>query len=176
MPHWPHAPVHYLKENGTYMVTAGTYNKEHFFKSPDRLDLLQENLLAIASEFKWKLQAWSIFSNHYHFIAICENDPMTLKPMLTKLHANTSRKINELDNLSGRKVWYQYWDSFITYQKSYLARLNYVHRNPVKHGLVALAEHYPWCSASWFEMNASLAFQKVVASFKIDKLQIVDDF
>lgn len=28
MSDWPHAPVHKLKEKGTYMVTAGTYKKQ----------------------------------------------------------------------------------------------------------------------------------------------------
>ena len=35
--------------------------------------------------------------------------------------------------------------------KSYLARLNYVHQNPVKHGLVRVANQYRWCSAAWLE-------------------------
>jgi len=30
---WPHAPLHRLTEKGTYMVTAGTYRKDHFFSA-----------------------------------------------------------------------------------------------------------------------------------------------
>ena len=64
----------------------------------------------------------------------------------------------------------------LTFEKSYLARLNYVIKNPVKHGLVTLAEDYPWCSAGWFSENATSAFQKTVASFRIDRLKIEDDY
>src|SRR5690348_17024590 len=30
---WPHAPLHRLSDQGTFIVTAGTYNKEHYFGS-----------------------------------------------------------------------------------------------------------------------------------------------
>ena len=73
-------------------------------------------------------------------------------------------------------MWFQFWDSHITFERSYLARLNYVHQNPVKHGLVQLAENYQWCSASWFTQNGSPAFVKTVKTFKIDQLNVPDDF
>ena len=64
----------------------------------------------------------------------------------------------------------------LTYQKSYFARLNYVHRNAVKHGLVDKAADYPWCSAAWFAKQASPAFRKTIASFKTDRVKVYDDF
>jgi len=63
-----------------------------------------------------------------------------------------------------------------SYEKSYLARLNYVHHNAVKHGLVRLANQYPWCSAAWFEREASPAMVASIYRFKIDKLSVRDDF
>jgi putative transposase len=57
-----------------------------------------------------------------------------------------------------------------------LDTLHYVHCNPAKHGVVDVAENYPWCSASWFARNASAAFVATVKSFKTDQLEIPDDF
>ena len=71
---------------------------------------------------------------------------------------------------------YQFWDSRLTYQASWLARLNYVHHNAVHHGLVHVAADYPWCSARWFETNARESFVKSVYSFKTDRLNVMDDF
>jgi putative transposase len=34
---------------------------------------------------------------------------------------------------------YEFWDTRLTFEKSWFARLNYVHQNPVKHGLVPVA-------------------------------------
>ena len=64
----------------------------------------------------------------------------------------------------------------MTYEKSYLARLNYVHQNAVKHGLVRIANQYPWCSAGWFENAATRAQVKTIYGFKTDRLRVNDDF
>jgi putative transposase len=51
-----------------------------------------------------------------------------------------------------------------------------VNHNPVRHGVVQLAENYRWCSAAWFIQNASPAFVKTVMGFKIDQLKVPDNF
>ena len=88
--------------------------------------------------------------------------------MLTELHSKTAIIVNEADQTPGRKVWYNFWDKELSFEKSYLARLNYVNQNAVKHGLAGIPTDYRWCSARWFEGNAPHAFQRSVASFKTD--------
>ena len=173
---WPHAPVHRLGEHGTYIVTAGTYHKEHFFRGRERLDFLETNLLRIAKEFNWQLEAWAVFSNHYHFVAQAMPEAKSLRAALTALHSITAREVNRLDATPERKVWHNYWDTALTYEQSYLARLNYVHHNAVKHGLVLVANQYPWCSAAWFERTATAAQVKTIYSFKTDQVRIADDY
>ena len=65
-------------------------------------------------------------------------------------------------------------DARLTFQKSYLARLKYVHLNAVHHGLVKDAEEYPWRSAAWFARHADGAFHRTVMSFPIDRLNVAD--
>jgi putative transposase len=96
--------------------------------------------------------------------------------MLGVLHARTTGWINRLDKTSGRKVWHNFWDTRLTYQKSYLARLNYVHQNAVKHGLVLVANQYRRCSARWFEGVAAPALVQSIYRFKTDGLSVSDDF
>jgi putative transposase len=162
---WPHAPIHQLAEGGTYFVTAGTYQKEHHFRGADRLAVLQRGLLKLTAQFGWHLEAWAVFSNHYHFVAHSPRsatDASSLTEMLTELHSKTSIWANRLDRTPERKVWFNLRDTRLSYQRSDLARLNYVHRNPVKHGLVPVANQYPWCSAAWFERTASAAQVKSI--------------
>ena len=45
---WPHAPVHRLAENAVYFVTASTLHKQHYFNTPEKRDLLERLLLALA--------------------------------------------------------------------------------------------------------------------------------
>lgn len=173
---WPHAPPHRLTEAGAYMVTAGTYRKEHLLLQAQRLDFFIQLLFSCAVEFGWALHAWAALSNHYHFVASSPQDPTSLKKMLSKLHTLSAREFNLQDGTPGRKVWFQYFDTHITYLPSYYARLKYVHENPVHHEVVSCAANYRWCSAGWFERMTDAAFRKTVQGFKTDRIQVVDAF
>ncbi len=96
--------------------------------------------------------------------------------MLAKLHERTAKWVNRLDSMAGRKVWHNFWETRLTHEKSYLARLNYVHQNPVKHQLTLTANAYPWCSAGWFEKTATPAQVKTIYSFPTDRLKVLDEF
>ena len=71
---WPHAPEHRLSVRGTYFVTVGTYLKQHHFRGAERLCVLHRGLLTVCQDDKWRLEAWAVFSNHYHFIAHSPED------------------------------------------------------------------------------------------------------
>jgi putative transposase len=173
---WPHAPLHRLGEDGTYMITAATHQKQHYFGTPQRLDCLETGLLSVAKEAGWHLEAWAVFSNHYHFVGHAPSNYVQLGDWLKLLHQRTATHINQLDQVAGRQVWFNYWDTELTFEKSCLARLNYVHQNAVKHGLVPVANQYRWCSAAWFERTATSAQVRSIYKFKIDKVNIQDDF
>jgi putative transposase len=173
---WPHAPLHRISAHGTYLVTAGTLYKQHYFRRAECLDLLTQKLLELARQQGWYLEAWAVFSNHYHFVGHAQPGASALDLFLRDLHSDTATAINRLDRAEGRQVWFNYWDTQLTYERSYLARLNYVHQNPVKHGLVRVANQYRWCSAAWFERTATRAQVKTIYHFKIDQVRVFDDF
>ena len=173
---WPHSPVHRFAEPGAYMVTAGTYLKEPFFRGTGRLEHLCSSLLELAEKYGWNLQAWAVFPNHYHFVALSPAQPASLGDFTKHLHSVTAIQANRWDRVEGRKVWYQYWDSQLTFQKSYLARLSYVHKNAVHHRLAREPSLYPWCSAGWFQRRSTTAFYKTVMDMKVDRVNVPDDF
>jgi len=170
---WPHAPSKRVDVPGTYMVTASTYHKRLLFTSRGDMDMLQDSLFTAAEEFGFQLQAWAIFPNHYHIVGFAVDG---VKELTKALHGRTSLELNGLHASRGRMVWYRSWDTLLTFEKSYLARLHYVHQNPVRHKIAARAEDYRWCSAKWFEDNSDRAFYRTVNSFPIDKLNVFDDF
>ena len=173
---WAHSPNHCFVTEALFIVTAGTYQKKGLFDSPKRLGLVLSTLMKQANRFDWSLQAWAVLSNHYHFVAQAPEDARSLKRMMQAVHSITARAVNKEDKASGRKVWFQYRDTCITNEKSYFARLHYVHANPVKHRVVAVAESYPWCSMGWFLREAEVGFRRTVLSFKWDRISIEDDF
>jgi len=174
---WPHAPLHQLSQNGTYFVTADTYLKQHHFRGRERLRVLHRGLLTVARDFGWQLEAWAVFSNHYHFVAHSPPEGAgNLSRMLGKLHEKLAKWVNKLDSTAGRQVWFNFRETRLTYEKSYLAQLNHTHRNAVKHKLVLVANQYPWCSAAWFERTATPAQVKTIYGFKTDRAQIYDEY
>ena len=158
------------------MVTGATLHKERLFNADGKLSMLENQMLVLAKQYEWQLEAWGVFANHYHIIARGYGGDHGLDTFLKHLHSNTARELNKQDNSAGRKVWYNFWDTKLTFEKSYLARLNYVHQNAVKHGLVLVANQYSWCSAAWFEGTASRAMVKTIYGFKADTLKIDNDY
>ena len=88
----------------------------------------------------------------------------------------TARELNAWDDQPGRRIWFQYYDTHITYPASYYTRLKYVHQNPVHHGLVRHAGNWKWCSAGWFERRASSMFRRLLDGVQIDRVHVMDPF
>jgi len=157
-------------------VTASTLRKSHLFAGADRLDFLLGAMRAETERFGWLMEAWAVFPNHYHFVALAPERAETLTPMMRAIHSRSAIRANRLDATPGRRVWFQYRDTCLTNETSYLARLNYTHRNPEKHGVVRDARDYRWCSMAWFAENAEDGFRRTVLSFDASKVEILDDF
>jgi putative transposase len=162
-------------EAGVYFVTASTLYKQQVFRTALALDALRASLFEHAAAYACWLQAWTIFTNHYHLVVAC-HDGENVREMLTRFHVQTAIDANRRDGTKGRKVWYQFRDTLLTIESSWLARLRYTHENAVHHGLVGSARNYRWCSASWFEDQAPRAFVETVRRIKIDRVNVYDDF
>ena len=173
---WPHSPVHRLAEAGAYIVTAGTYLKKPVFRGSPGLEYLRDTLLNLAEEYQWNLQAWAVFPNHYHFVALSPAVATSMTQLSRHFHSVTAIQANRWHGTPGRKVWFQYWETQLTYSESYFARLSYVHRNAVHHGVVREPSLYPWCSAGWFQRRAATSFFKRIMAMKIDRVKVEDEF
>ena len=175
---WHHSPAHAFEPGRAYFITAATLYKRHYFHDDRRLTMFQKTLFETVDDYEWRLEAWAIFSNHYHCIMLAPatGHGKNLKALIQRIHSQSARNINILDNAAGRRVWFQYRDTMLTYDKSYYARLNYTHHNAVKHGIVLDARQYPYCSAAWFEQNATNSLFQKISSFKWDTVNVDDDY
>ena len=175
---WPHAPPHRLEETGVYFLTARASERRHILAANDMKDWFQDTFFALTEEFGWTLEAWAILSNHYHFIAHSPDSPdgaRSLRPMVQKLHSLTTKELNRRDNKPGRtRLWHNFRETHITHQRSYLARLHYVHQNAVHHKLVAVGSDWKWCSARAFKAAVTPAWVKTISSFKYDQIAAND--
>ena len=172
---WHHAPQHEFDYKGSYMVTGATYQKELFFRSDDRLTALQLFLLDFAAKFGWRLDAWAVFPNHYHFIGSPRKGAADkLAEFLGKFHAYAARYVNEADQTPGRQVFYNFWETALHRPERYFPRLRYVIENPVRHGLVDDPSQYRFCSSGRHPDRFNASLLRKLDSFKIDRLEIYE--
>jgi putative transposase len=172
---WSHAPLHRTENPGWYFLTGGTYLKRPYLVTGDRRASFISLIASAAEEFNVELQAWVALINHYHLM-ILATEPASIAPFVRKIHSVNARELNALDQTPGRKVWFQYHDKWIDSEKAYFSRINYIHQNPVHHGIVDRAENYRWSSLRVFEDRVGTALAKTVRSFRTDSLNVVDDY
>lgn len=173
---YPHNPPHYFVPNAMYMVTGAILHKQPLLSDNKRKELVLQILFERAKLLHWNLQAWAILNNHYHFTGRSPENVETLEKLIRQVHSITAIQINRWDETPGRQVWHNYWDTCLTYEKAYLARLHYVHMNPVKHGLAEDSMDYPFCSYRWFIEKGDHDLKEQVFNQPIDKVKIYDDF
>ena len=71
--------------------------------------------------------------------------------LLKQIHGSTSREWNLQDGLTGkRKVWYRFTDRMMRSDAHLNKTLNYIHYNPVKHGMVKDMHDWQWSSLQWY--------------------------
>ncbi len=176
---WHHSPPHLFIPGCSYIITASTLHKKMFFHEPESLYSLQEDILNSFVREGWTIEAWAIFPNHYHLITrspIERERANKLSKIINSIHSRTARELNKSEDAAGRRIWFQYFDTCLTFEESYYARLAYVHRNAVHHGIVNLPEDYHWCSAKWFLNSASRGFVNKVLSYQSERVKIEDGF
>ena len=164
-----------MGDSGWYFITAGTYRKEHILGPDKHKDLVASAMRTLCAAESLLLHAWVVLSNHYHLI-ISSEGIANIPQFIRKLHSKTARDLNDADTSPGRRVWYQYWDKQLTIETSYLARLNYIHQNPVHHGIVARADLYRWSSLREFEERVDRSLAASVRNFKAEHLNVFDPF
>jgi putative transposase len=148
----PHQPPHPVRGESLYLLTAACYEHCHHISTPKRrsalLDLLFERFIYAGME----IRAWAVLTNHYHLLVRVHAFD-ALGNVFQRVHGRTARHWNEEDVTAGRKVWYRYSDRAIRSEGHYYTTLNYIHYNPVKHGLVASPYDWEWSSVGWYREN-----------------------
>lgn len=134
MTHREYHPPHLYRDQTIYFITCRTVDKENFFATDAKKDILYSCLKTGLRRFKIAIYAFVILNNHYHLLI--KAPKADILPMFVKhLNGKSSFELNKLECRRGRKIWYQYWDHCIRDEADFWKHFNYIHHNPVKHGL-----------------------------------------
>lgn len=143
-----HNPPHYFKSGEKYFLTGATYLKRKCLNTDEIKKYLLGSIKKGCDNNGWILQDWVILDNHYHLMLDAPENANTLSKMMNEIHKYTAKwySMNIKKINSNEKLFHNYWDSCITYENSYYARLNYIYYNPIKHGYTNNIANYIWCS------------------------------
>jgi REP element-mobilizing transposase RayT len=118
-----------------------------WLKNPAVADAVLETLLQGASEFRrYDLHAYSVMANHVHVLLT----PLARVRNITRaLKGITAQACNRILRRTGQRFWQdESFDHWVRNEGQFVRVKNYIEHNPVKAGLVAKAEDWPWSSAS----------------------------
>ena len=140
------------------------------FTREEQKNVLIESLKFCQEKKGLEIYGFCIMSNHLHMICKAINE-ITLPDIMRDLKKYTSKKITKtiLDEPESRRIWmlnyfenvskhlkkdqkYKVWQNeyyaeVIYSNKFLLQKLNYIHNNPVRAGIVDQPEHYLYSSA-----------------------------
>jgi putative transposase len=130
---------------GTYFITADTFQKHSLFQSSRMADLFVQVLCGYRAQDKYLLHEFVLMHDHFHLLI---TPTLTLERALQLIKGGFSfRAKREL--FFGGEIWEKsYHDHRVRNWEEYCAFRRYIHLNPVRRGLAARAEEYPYSSAA----------------------------
>jgi putative transposase len=155
---------HVHDNHQAYFITSTVVGWLPVFTTARRCDILVESLEYCRTAKRLRIYAWVLLDNHFHAIVAAED----LTRVIADLKRHTARRL--LEQLQAEQCeWllhqfrrlrppqkaeskHQFWQEGFHPQamasdEIMLQKLEYVHNNPVRRGLVASPEHWRYSSA-----------------------------
>ncbi|MEW5907232.1 MAG: transposase [Elusimicrobiota bacterium] len=124
-------------------MSRGNNKSEIFLDDSDRrfyLGLLRDKF----AEFKCIVYAYSLMPNHVHIFLRTESG--NISDCMFRINLGYSKYFNDKYGRSGHLFGARFKSRLVQENRYFLSLLRYIHLNPVKAGLSARAEDYPWSS------------------------------
>jgi len=134
---------------GTYFFTVNLQDRRSDFLVT-HVDALRNSVREARARMPFHIDAWVTLPDHLHCLwTLPEGDAdfparwRLIKTLFSKSRTRTRPPIAAASRPGTRSIWQRgYWEHTIRDDRDYAAHMDYIHFNPVKHGL---ADH----PASW---------------------------
>jgi len=133
------------QDNTCYFVTTNIKEREGIFSNPDHVDVLLSCLKFYREAKKMKLFGYCIMPDHFHAL-ILPLGKNNISSVMRDIKCYTSHDLGEKYGLEGTLWQRSFYDRMIRDDDEFRVKLNYIHMNPVKAGLVDDAEDYRYSS------------------------------
>lgn len=108
----------------------------------ERIDALRETVREVRRQLPFRIDAWVVLPDHMHCLWTLPEDDSDFPERWRRIKAAFSKSLPDTDpqtrlRKGERGVWQRgYWEHTIRDERDYAAHMDYIHFNPVKHGLV----------------------------------------
>lgn len=165
LPHSPPKRRHrrrFERPDHARFITFSCYQRLPLLKNDAIKRVCVESLAASRERFALKLHGWVIMPEHVHMMIRIPDASVTMSDVLRFLKGGVARRVLMrwrelgapiLDRLCNASGDAHFWQRGGGYERNIFSRnefeekLNYMHMNPVKRGLVRTALDYGWSSA-----------------------------
>jgi putative transposase len=138
---------------GTYFFTVNLHDRSSGLLV-DRIDLLRASVARVRSLASFHIDAWVVLPDHTHCLwTLPENDAnfsgrwQAIKMAFSKGVKAGEALCASAEARGERGIWQRrFWEHTIRDERDYAAHMDYIHFNPVKHGLVANVGDWPFSS------------------------------
>jgi putative transposase len=136
----PKGLVRYQQTGELHFITISCYRHTHILGTPAARNTLQQILEETRQKYTFDVLGYVFLSNHIHLL-VTEPETTNLSTAIQVLKQRFSRTRDE------EFVWEpRYHDFNVFTEAKRVEKLRYMHRNPVKAGLVEHPEQWPWSS------------------------------
>lgn len=126
-----------------HVTQRGNRRQQTFFCDDDYREYLRL-MSASCAGAGTEVWAYCLMPNHVHLIMVPQ-DANGLRRAISETHRRFTRRINLREGWQGH-LWQERFHSFLLDETHLLAAVRYVENNPVRAGLCAHAEDWPWSS------------------------------
>jgi putative transposase len=156
-------------KGGTYFLTLVTYKRRNIFYSSQARQLLLDSINHVKEIHPFYLMAYCILPNHIHLLWQMQEDDSNystkiaeIKKLFSKWYTNefgSLRMVNPSTAKRGESGLWQrrFWEHYIRDEVDLHRHIDYIHFNPVHHGLVARVKDWP--SSSFFNYVQSGVYE-----------------
>ena len=121
----------------SYFFTVVTANRDNLFSEDKNVQLFKAALRYVILRKPFKIEAICILPDHLHCIWSMQDDcDHSVRWQMIKTYFTRQYRYNNPE-FKNNKIWQpRYWDHMIRDQDDLHRHVDYIHYNPVKHGLV----------------------------------------
>jgi putative transposase len=134
----------YYVPNAVVFITQVVQDRPPIFRNEAHLDLLLSTLHRVKELHPFAMLGYVFLPDHFHLL-IKPEENSTFSQVMHSLKPNFTKAYKQTIGVAGSMKFWQkrFWDHIIRDEADFERHLDYIHYNPVKHGLVHKPEDWP---------------------------------